>query len=118
MSAEPEHLRLAVCLFPEVTALDYQGPIEFLGSLSKKILENLTMASVLSEMPKYCLDIEYLAATLEPVTQGSGPSAVPERTYDELIATKEQYDILLVPGGKALSAPWDLRPNFNAFYAL
>jgi putative intracellular protease/amidase len=116
MSTIPEQLRLAVCLFPGVTVLDYQGPMELLGALSKKVLENLMMASVFSEMPKYSINVEYLAATMEPVEPMSGPSVVPERTYDELIASKEQYDILLVPGGEAILAR-DLRPSINVVYA-
>jgi putative intracellular protease/amidase len=103
MSAKPEHLRVAVCLFPAVTCSDYQGPVELLGFLSKKRIENPAMASLFPETPKYSIAIEYLAATMDRVVPDAGPLLVPQRTYDELNASTEQYDILLIPGGASLS---------------
>ncbi|EIN06460.1 class I glutamine amidotransferase-like protein [Punctularia strigosozonata HHB-11173 SS5] len=97
--ALPERLRFAVCLFPAVTTLDYQGPIELFGFISSKRLDNPISAPLSTEPPKYAFDIEYLGHTRDPVEPISGPSVLPQRTYDEVLASKEQFDILLVPGG-------------------
>ncbi|KAJ8515477.1 hypothetical protein ONZ45_g7088 [Pleurotus djamor] len=88
------NLRLALCLFPNVTALDFQGPSELLGFLMPSKAERLTKA--LKVAPKYTIDMTYLSHTMDPVNQSSGPPLVPSRTYDE---ANEQYDILLIPGG-------------------
>ena len=87
-------LRLAVCLFPGVTALDYQGPIEVLGFLSPKRLGS-TMRGRFPEPPPYSLETSYLSHNLEPVEPISGPLVLPNALY----TTTDQYDIILVPGG-------------------
>ncbi|KAF4583596.1 hypothetical protein EYR38_002351 [Pleurotus pulmonarius] len=92
MAASPTTLSLAICLFDQVTALDYQGPLELLGFLDPK------NAKPDVPTPPYLLDITYLARSLEPVTATAGPRALVDRTYDE-VADGEQFDLILVPGG-------------------
>jgi putative intracellular protease/amidase len=87
-------LRLAVCLFPGVKALDYQGPMEVLGYLSLKKL-NDTMRGQFPKPPPYSLDTSYLSHNLEPVEPISGPLVLPNALYN----TTDQYDVILVPGG-------------------
>ncbi|TDL26224.1 class I glutamine amidotransferase-like protein [Rickenella mellea] len=89
-----QHLSLAVCLFPSVTALDYQGPIEVLGFLTPENLEKRKLKT-----PACTLTVTYLSHTLDPVVPTSGPATLPQLTYDDALKQKIQYDILLVPGG-------------------
>ncbi|KAF7425988.1 hypothetical protein PC9H_008350 [Pleurotus ostreatus] len=93
MASSPTTLRLAVCLFDQVTALDYQGPIEILGFLDP----NNVKPDV--PTPSYLLEITYLARTLEPIKATAGPRALADRTYDE-VGDGEQFDLILVPGGQ------------------
>ncbi|KAF8210650.1 class I glutamine amidotransferase-like protein [Mycena galopus ATCC 62051] len=44
----------------------------------------------------------YLSHTLDPVEPTAGPMLLPSLTYDD---AKEQFDILLIPGGKPLRCP-------------
>ncbi|KAI5895404.1 class I glutamine amidotransferase-like protein [Schizophyllum commune H4-8] len=91
-------LSVAVCLYPNLTALDYQGPIEFLAALSAKAKPFIfkEQADALPTLGPFV----YLSHTLEPVAPGfsgeAGPRMTPDKTYGE---AKEQFDILLVPGG-------------------
>ncbi|KAL1708480.1 class I glutamine amidotransferase-like protein [Schizophyllum commune] len=91
-------LSVAVCLYPNLTALDYQGPIEFLAALSAKAKPFMfkEQADALPTLGPFV----YLSHTLEPVAPGfsgeAGPRMTPDKTYGE---AKEQFDILLVPGG-------------------
>jgi hypothetical protein len=91
----PTTLRLAVCLINDVTALDFQGPIEQFGFISPKALTDKRGLSIPD--PKYAIEANYLAISMNPV-QSSGPALVPTRTY-ESVAAGEQFDIILVPGG-------------------
>ncbi|KAJ8515497.1 hypothetical protein ONZ45_g7097 [Pleurotus djamor] len=90
------NLRLALCLFPGVTCLDYQGPLELLGFLFP---ENQAMMKGFTDV-SFPLSIEatYLSHTLDKVKPMAGPSLVPDRTYDS-IKEEEQFDIILIPGG-------------------
>ncbi|KAL1733955.1 class I glutamine amidotransferase-like protein [Schizophyllum commune] len=91
-------LSVAVCLYPKLTALDYQGPIEFLAALSAKVKPFIfkEQEDALPTLGPFV----YLSHTLEPVAPGfsgeAGPRMTPDKTYGE---AKEQFDILLVPGG-------------------
>ena len=98
-------LRLAVCLFPGVCALDYQGPIELLGFLSPD------SPSRLPATPTFQLKITYIAPEktvkeggIQPWS-GHGPKIVADTTYESAIEDKDQFDILLVPGGKIRFPP-------------
>ena len=84
---------LAVCLFHQATALDYQGPLEIL-----EFLKADNPSPVTEEPLPVTLTIDYLGPVKEPLSLNRGPSAMPTRTYKE--AASDQYDILLVPGGE------------------
>lgn len=86
-------LQLALCLFPGVFALDYQGPVEQFGFLSPKY-----KARKLPENCPYSIEITYLSHTLDPVQPDSGPQIVPTRTYAD-VKQEEQFDIVFIPGG-------------------
>ncbi len=87
-------LKLAVCLFPKVTALDYQGPMELLGFLSKESIDQQFPQAA----PPYAIEPTYLAYTKDPVGPSTGPRFLADTTYEDAI-NGEQYDIILVPGG-------------------
>ena len=88
-------LKLAICFFPEVTALDYKGPMELFGFLSQSDLALRYVPSA-----PYGIKATYVAYTKDPLSPVSGPRLVPDTTYEEAI--NEQFDILLIPGGKYL----------------
>ncbi|KLO14623.1 class I glutamine amidotransferase-like protein [Schizopora paradoxa] len=88
----PEAWNVAICLFNNVTALDFQGPIELFGFLSPASLER--RGSSLFD-PKIALNLHYLSTTLDPITPISGPKMNPTDVY----SSTKQYDILLIPGG-------------------
>jgi len=90
----PQPLRLAVCLFPGVTALDYQGPIELLGRLSP---ENLNI--YFPSPPSHSIETTYLSHNLEPLKPMTGPLVLPNASYS-VTDPIDQYDIILVPGGR------------------
>lgn len=88
-------LRLAVCLFPGVTSLDFQGPLELFSFISSKKLSG--SGSRYSTPPAYSIDATYLSHSLDPVVPDAGPRMKPDATYIDKI--NEKYDMLLVPGG-------------------
>jgi putative intracellular protease/amidase len=90
-------LRLAVCLFSGVTALDYQGPIELLKFISPKYLSS-SRSVTYPNPPAYSIDVTYLSHNLEPIEPAGGPLILPDTSYDTIGSTT-QYDIILVPGG-------------------
>ena len=89
----PTTLKLAVCLFTDVTNLDYGGTMELFSFLRPKAI---AMGYFKSD---YIIDATYFHYDLNPF-RGSdiGPLIVPDRAYDDL-KDGEQFDILLVPGG-------------------
>ncbi|KAJ8515492.1 hypothetical protein ONZ45_g7104 [Pleurotus djamor] len=95
------NLRLAVCLFPGVTCLDYQGPIELLGFLFPE-----NQAIMKEHFPDLSfpvsIDATYLSHTLDKVKPMAGPTLVPDRTY-ESVKDEEQFDLILIPGGPGAS---------------
>ncbi|KAL1747632.1 class I glutamine amidotransferase-like protein [Schizophyllum fasciatum] len=97
-----DSLSVAVCLYPNMTSLDYQGPIEFLAALSEKAKPFIFKDSPVKPEDLPTLGpFTYLSHTLEPVQPGiageAGPRATPDKTFGE---AQEQFDILLLPGGK------------------
>lgn len=105
MSGKQEVLTLAVCLFPLVTPLDYQGPAELFGFLAPEFLE----LGVLSTVPNIALQATYLGPTKEPVKGTSGPQLLPDKSYAEAEGT--QFDIIIVPGGMSLKLIRSSRPD-------
>lgn len=90
-----KELSIAVCLFPNVTALDYQGPVQLLGFLKTEALEK----RYFTPSPKHSLRFTFLSHTLDPVSPDSGPDVIPQGTYRDVINNNQQFDIFLVPGG-------------------
>lgn len=89
-------LRIAICLFPQVTALDYAGPIEVFSFLHPELIQQI--GSQYPEYPRYSIEATFLSYTLDPIKpKGLGPSSLPDATYDQ---EHDQFDILLVPGGR------------------
>ncbi|EJD03100.1 class I glutamine amidotransferase-like protein [Fomitiporia mediterranea MF3/22] len=88
-----EVLTVAICLFNQVVALDYQGPVEFFGFLGP---DNPLRSYIDSPIS---MRLIFLSHNLDPVIPGSGPAVLPQATYNDALASKIQYDILLVPGG-------------------
>ncbi|KAJ6499011.1 class I glutamine amidotransferase-like protein [Mycena sanguinolenta] len=96
-------LQVAVCLFPRVTVTDYQGPVELLGILSAKNRDRaLAGVKVSGPLPDLRIEFTYLSHTLDPVEPTSGPTLLPAKTYDD---AKEQFDIILIPGGPNVNPP-------------
>lgn len=89
-----ETLSVAVCLFPNVTSLDYQGPVELFGFLTPDRSQKH-----LPSNPTITFKLTYLSHTLDPIKPLSGPTLLPDLTYNSVITDGIQYDILLVPGG-------------------
>ncbi|TRM58180.1 class I glutamine amidotransferase-like protein [Schizophyllum amplum] len=98
-------LSVAVCLYPLVTALDYQGPVEFLAALTASakpfiLKEHSTGFEDTYDSIPTLGPLTYLAPSNEPTGPGisgeAGPRVIPDKTYAE---ATEQFDILLVPGG-------------------
>ncbi|ESK85140.1 dj-1 family protein [Moniliophthora roreri MCA 2997] len=87
--------RMAVCLYPEVSALDYQGPVELLCLFSTKTRKKLGAA--FKNLPDFAIDAEFLSHSRDPVVPTEGPAIVPTMTYEEAMGT--QFDIVFVPGG-------------------
>ena len=92
-----EQLTLAVCLFDYVTAIDFQGPMDLIGSISPWMVFNPPKA-VGSLGAKVAVDAVYLGPTVDPVKPVAGPQMIPTRTYDS-VKEGEQFDILLIPCG-------------------
>lgn len=109
MSA-PINLRLAVCLFDDVTSLDYQGPLALFGFLEPEVVKVLPIFA--NSPPKYTFEVTYLAHTLDPVKSSPGPPVVPSRTYDDIKAD-EQFDVILIPGGELLLDMSLIQPSIS-----
>ncbi|KIK57526.1 hypothetical protein GYMLUDRAFT_46098 [Collybiopsis luxurians FD-317 M1] len=106
---------LAVCLFPEMTVLDYQGPIEILGGFSTaERARKDTFLTYLKHLPNFAIDVEYLSHSDEPVTPFVGPRVLPTGTYEGAMKAGKQFDILLIPGGPSAS-PAQAHPSLLEF---
>ncbi|KAH8079448.1 class I glutamine amidotransferase-like protein [Cristinia sonorae] len=97
----PPTLKLAVCLFNNVAATDFQGPVELFGFLSPSRLETNNPGF---GMPKYAISTTYLSLIDGLITPMSGPSMMGSTTYDK-VGPDEQFNIILIPGG------YGVRPN-------
>ncbi|KAK7034031.1 hypothetical protein VNI00_012462 [Paramarasmius palmivorus] len=110
MSSELKVYRLAVCLYPGLTVLDYQGPIEILGGFSTEVLASF--GHLYKTRPPCSINVEFLSHTMEPVKPFTGPAVVPTMTYKE--ALEADIDIILIPGGPN-SDPKLLDPSLIEF---
>ncbi|KAK7034029.1 hypothetical protein VNI00_012460 [Paramarasmius palmivorus] len=91
---------MAVCFTPDVTGLDYQGPVELLAGFSTTARKRF--GHLYKNLPDVAIDVEYLSHTLNPVTQTQGPRILPTVTYKD--ALQQRWDIILIPGGPAANA--------------
>ncbi|KAJ3813445.1 class I glutamine amidotransferase-like protein [Lentinula lateritia] len=107
---------LAVCLFPEVTTLDYQGPIELLGGFSTDLRAkpDSHLQYFKQHLPSFAIDVEYLSHSEEPITPSAGPKVLPTGTYEGMMKAGKQFDILLIPGGPTAS-PVHVHPSLLQF---
>ena len=85
--------KIAICLYTDVTNLDYGGPMELLGCLQPSVIQMGWLKS------DYVMAPTYLHYDRTPF-RGSlvGPMVTPDMAYDE-VKEGEQFDILFVPGG-------------------
>lgn len=97
MSAIRPTLKLAVCLFPDLTLLDFAGPAQVFAMLDPKNIQ--AYSAMFPTLPPLQLETTYFSHNRETVVGDAGPALVPKRTYGEVLDDFEQYDILLVPGG-------------------
>ena len=83
-------LRLVVCLFPDVCALDFVGPMELLSFLFPAYVD--AGFGTFS----HTVEVTYASISKNPVRTGSALTILPDKSYDE---ATEQFDVVLVPGG-------------------
>ncbi|KAJ7443927.1 class I glutamine amidotransferase-like protein [Mycena galericulata] len=90
-------LTVAVCISNEVTLSHFVQPIEILAAMN----DSAAAGSDASSEPFKVL-FDYLAPTMDPVVSVAGPASAtfnPTKTYAEVAASGQQYDILWVPAG-------------------
>lgn len=97
MSSTRPTLKLAVCLFPDLTLLDFAGPVQVFAFLEQKNIQ--AHSAIYPTLPPVQLEITYFSHNRDPVVGDAGPALAPQKTYGEVLDNFEQYDILLVPGG-------------------
>ena len=102
----PEVLSLALCLFTDAAALDFQGPLGLFGFLFPRGLEE----GLLPAEPAFAIQPSYFAVSMDPVQADPSPSLNPTRTYDS-VKPGEQFDIILIPGGTFLCVRFLLQRN-------
>lgn len=93
---------LAVCLFPRVTTLDYQGPIELLGCFPSDLRAepNSHLQFFKDYLPPFAIDVEYISHSEDPITPATGPNVLPTGTYEGVMKSGKQFDIIMIPGGR------------------
>ena len=101
----PTVLKVAVCLYTDVTNLDYIGPLELFTFLSPEPIKNgFIKSDILMEPTYFHYDNKPFRGSY------IGPLITPDRAYDDL-KEGEQFDIILVPGGKPILPPFlSIRP--------
>ena len=97
-STTPTLLKLAVCLFPGLTVLDFIGPMTVLKILESRNIETLKASYPMS--PRVQIETTHFSHNRAPVVGDVGPELTPQRTYEEVLENFEQYDLILVPGGE------------------
>lgn len=97
MSTPRPTLRLALCLFPNLTLLDFAGPAQVFALLEPKNIQ--AHSEIYPTLPSVQVQATYFSHTRGPVVGDAGPPLLPQKTYGDVLDNFEQYDILLVPGG-------------------
>jgi hypothetical protein len=92
----PRHIKVGFVLFPLAFPLDWSGPLD--------VFNTLRPDSPIAASSDLSVSSTLLAADLYPVEMTGGWSVVPQQTFSE--ALKEEWDIILVPGGRG-ARPWD-----------
>ncbi|KAJ3528597.1 hypothetical protein NM688_g7976 [Phlebia brevispora] len=103
-------LTLAICLFPEVTALDYMGPMELFAFISPPTTASKFIPADMK--PAVHFAPTYLYISKEHIPTQSGVRIVPEKTYEEVT---EQFDIIMVPGSGVGTRPENCPPILDEF---
>lgn len=65
------------------------------GYISPK---NIGRQLLLKDSP-YLIEVTYFSHTMDPIEFSAGPFVLPTKKYDD-VKEDEQFDIILVPGGK------------------
>ncbi|KAF9648219.1 class I glutamine amidotransferase-like protein [Thelephora ganbajun] len=112
MSIPCPTLKLAVCLFPGLTILDFVGPVQVLGTLEPRKIR--AGAAFYPMLPPVQVEATYFSHNREHVVGDVGPALVPQRTYEQVLENFEQYDLILVPGG-IRAAPDTVDPSLMEF---
>ncbi|KAJ7481835.1 class I glutamine amidotransferase-like protein [Mycena latifolia] len=104
-------LTVAVCISNEVTLSDFVQPIEILAGINEAGNPGSGF-DALDEPFKVIFD--YLAPTMDPIVSWAGPASAtfnPTKTYAEVQASGQQFDILWVPAGPRAYAGVDRTPK-------
>jgi len=98
--SSPQILRMAICLVPFTTSLDFIGPMEVLGLLVQQNIDGLNLAGILPQKldPAARIEPTYFSVSKDPVMASAGPPVHADKTYDE--EGLGQYDIIFIPGGE------------------
>ncbi|KAL5632244.1 hypothetical protein ACGC1H_000295 [Rhizoctonia solani] len=105
----PPVLSFAVVLYPGVTYLDAQGPMEMLSFAS---VDAYIKARTGWPTPDVEFELDYVAETMNPITPSGGARILPSKTFEEVQG--KQYDIILVPGGPG-ARPNVISPSVHEF---
>ncbi|THU98604.1 class I glutamine amidotransferase-like protein [Dendrothele bispora CBS 962.96] len=98
----PAHIKtiykMAVCIYPEVTMLDFQGPVELLSSFS--IDNQRNYGYLYPKLPDCAIETDFLSHSMEPIRPLTGPAILPTKTYNEVMNSDQPvFDLILIPGG-------------------
>ncbi|KAF8598688.1 class I glutamine amidotransferase-like protein [Ceratobasidium sp. AG-I] len=105
----PKTYSIAVVLFPLVTYLDVQGPIEQFSFAEPNSYIKLRAGW---PAPDCEFELDFVAESRDPITPGGGAKVLASKTFDEV--KDRQYDILFVPGGPG-TRPGVLSPSVLEF---
>ncbi|KAJ7231966.1 class I glutamine amidotransferase-like protein [Mycena rebaudengoi] len=90
-------LTVAVCISNEVTLSHFVAPIEILAGMNTSEALGVPAADV-----PFRVVFDYIAPTMDPIVSVAGPASAtfnPTKTYAEVAASGQQFDIIWVPAG-------------------
>ncbi|KAJ7231965.1 class I glutamine amidotransferase-like protein [Mycena rebaudengoi] len=91
------NLTLAVCISNGVTLSDFVTPMEILAGIN-----GAHGPAAGADMPPFKIVFDYVAPTMDPIVSDAGAASVtinPTKTFAEVSATGQQFDIIWVPAG-------------------
>ncbi|KAJ6624760.1 class I glutamine amidotransferase-like protein, partial [Mycena sp. CBHHK59/15] len=97
--SQSQTLTVAVCISDEVTLSDFVQPIEILAGINDAVI--LAAADAAADVP-FRVVFDYLAPSMAPIVSVYGPASAtfnPTKTYAEVEASGEQFDVIWVPAG-------------------